>query len=231
MTRSVFYGFGAFVGSITGPTTCAWWPDDPNVLKWDATKLVPVDLGKSPEAVRQGLIKVSDIQCDDFTTDGGLTKIGPRFPIGAANGACYLEESYWKGLPAGIRPTLKAGGMQCRDYELCSVLYWDGPLAGRRFHGFYVEISKPSGTRALVALWNQGTSAVPGQQPHGTYWIDLASQAMAIEPGFTEVGVAAGVPQKGALFVDATVAHAIRPYGGKFPPSLGEELLVAEDEA
>jgi hypothetical protein len=225
MTRSVFFGFGAFVGSMSGPTTCAWWPDDPARLAWDPAKLIPVDLGKNPEAVRQGLIKVADIQCDDFTTDGGLTKIGPRWPLGTTTGACWLEEAYWKALAPAIQPARIPNGVQCRPYELCSVLYWDGPLAGRRFIGFYGEIKSTSAANAMVELWNPATSLVPGQPSHGTFWLNLSTQAMAIEPGFTEIGTASAAPQKGAVFVEATVANAIRPMGPKWPIWLGEDLL------
>jgi hypothetical protein len=229
MSRSVFYGFGAFVGSLTGSAACGWWSDDPAKLAWDHAKLVPVDLGKNPEAHRRGLIKVSEIECDDFAgyAHGGLTKIGPMWPGGTMTGACYLESDYWSTLPKTIQPTRIPHGFQGHAYELTTVLYWDGPLKGRRFHGFHVEIKSVQGASALVALWNQGTSRIAGQPPHGSFWIDLAAHAHPIEKDFTEVGVGAGDPKTGALFLDANVSGAIRPFGPKVPPFLGHAFLVA----
>src|SRR3569623_592670 len=108
MSRSVFYGFGAFVGSITGPTTCSFWPDDPAQIGWTSPQ-VKVDLSQNPEAVRRGLIAEDAVQADDHASwgTGGLTKIGPMFPGGAMIGAVYLQDAYMRtsGLaPPGTRP-------------------------------------------------------------------------------------------------------------------------------
>lgn len=228
MTRSVFYGFGAYVGSLTGRTSCGFWPDDPDQLGWSSSTLVPVDLGKNPEAVRQGLITVADLQCDDFAgyAFGGHTQIGPMWPGGRMNGAVWLESHYWQSLGAA-RPPRANPGLQHRPYELASVLYWDGPLAGRRFSGVYGEIrpGQTSGTRNLVALWERGSSQVPGKQPFGTFWLDFTRDVHPIETDFTEVGTG-NAPQSGALFVDSKVLAAMaapitktpKANGGAIPP-------------
>lgn len=218
MARSVFYGFGATVGSITGPTSCGWWPDDPALLNWDPAKQIPVDLGKNPEAARRGLIRVDEIQADDFAgyAHGGFTEIGPMWPGGRMTGACYLESTYWNGLGAG-KPDRIARGLQARAYELTTVLYWDGPLAGRRFVGFYAEIQQVQGPRALAAIWAPGTSLVPGKAPHGVFWIDFPANVHAIEPDFTEIGVGPADPRAGALFLDASVASALAAPRSKSP--------------
>ncbi len=208
MTRSVFYGFGAFVGSLTGPMICRFWADEPDQLGWDPSALIPVDLGKNPEAVRRGLITVADIQADDYAgyAFGGLTQIGPMWPGGRMNGAVWLESNYWNTL--GTRqPSRIPPGAYARPYEFCSVLYWDGPLAGRRFNGVYGEIRQQQGPRAAVALWERGASLVPGRPPFGTFWLDFQNDVLPPEPGFTEVGPA-NAPSSGALFVDSRVLGA-----------------------
>lgn len=227
MTRSVFYGFGAFVGSITGPTTCGWWPDDPAVLNWDFAKQVTIDLGKNPEAARRGLIKISEIEADDYAgySHGGMTQIGPMWPGGRMTGACFLESSYYNGLPN--KPPRLLPGMQGRPYELTSVLYWDGALAGRRFIGVHAEIRQKKGQAALVAVWEAATSTVPGKRPFGLYWIDFPAHVHPIEPDLTEIGTGANDPTTGAAFIDAQVLSATQRPGPKIPLYLGNYLLKA----
>jgi hypothetical protein len=223
MTRSLFYCFGGTVGSMTGRTTCGFWPDEPDLLQWDPAKLVPVDLGKNPEAVRQGLIKPPEVQCDDYAgyNLGGGTQIGPMWPTGRINGAIWLEEVYYRSLGI-VQPPWPVPGSQGRPYELQSVLYWDGPYAGRRFNGIYGELlPQQQGTRTLVALWERGGSLVPGKQRFGTFWLDLAQDVLPISSTLTEVGLGAGEPKAGALFIDSKVMGAMAVPMTKSPRWLG----------
>ena len=197
MARSIFYGVGAFVGSITGPTTCAFWPDDPNKLKWDPTLLVKVDLAKNPEAVRQGTIAPGAVEVDDFAgyNTGGLTRIGPIFPGGATMGTCYLEDSKCAALGAhDPRSTPRA-------YEWVTVVYHDGPMAGRRFHGFHGNVVNANGNLGLVSLFPRGMSATAGAAPFGTFWLDFPAFVHPVEPGLTGITPVKG--QQGAIFIDA----------------------------
>ena len=183
MSRSVFYGVGAFVGSVTGPTNVSFWPDDPVKLRWDASLLVSVDLARNPEAVHRGTILPDasghyDIDVDDFAGYGtwGLTRIGPVFPCGTTVGTCYLEERKCAQLGA-LDPRTNG-----RPYEWATAVYYDGALAGRRFYGFHGKVTNAIGRIGLVSLWGRGWSAVPGQTPIGTYWIDFDAFVHAKEP-------------------------------------------------
>jgi hypothetical protein len=203
MTRSVFYGVSAFVGSITGPTNCSFWPDDPAKLGWAPGQLFPVDLAKNPEAVRRGLIGATDVEVDDHAAykTGGLTTIGPMFPGGATVGLCYVEENHCAKLGKYDPRTGTDAG---NPYEWCTVVYHDDqttppPLAGRRFHGFHAEIHKNFGGTAIVSVWARGTSAT--KSPMGTWTIDM-NQAHPVAAGFTQIGVAQGQPKTGALFLE-----------------------------
>jgi len=239
MARSVFYGFGAFVGTIKGPTTCAWWADDPARLNWDPAQQVTVDLSKTPEAYRRGLIKLDEIQVDDNPAydPQGRTQIGPMWPGGTMTGACWVQATYWQNTLGG-KPARNFHGLQGHTYEMCIAIDWDTNPAGQRFNGYYAEIvgTQAGTTLAQVKVWNPGTSMIPQMQPAGTWWVDLAQQAMPIEPGFTEIGIAPGDAKQGALFLAASVAGAMplaapkTPYyAGDWPADAhGEEAEAAE---
>src|SRR5262249_18073939 len=204
MTKSVFYAFNAYVGATTGQYTCSWWPDDPNNYKFDPAFQIPVDLSKTTEAARQGRIAIDDVIVDDFMgfKTGGRTTIGPDFPLGKTVGCCALEANYWDSLSPRIKPGRIPPGFQCREYELTSLYYWDGPLQFRRFFGFHAEIRSTAQNQALVSVFPCGRSLVPGVAPVGTYWLDLARVAHPIDKDCTEIGTAAGSPRTGAVFLD-----------------------------
>jgi hypothetical protein len=187
---------------VTSPTNVSFWPDDPVKLNWDPHLLVSVNLARNPEAVRQGTIQrdpqtgLYAVDVDDFAGygTGGLTRIGPMFPGGATLGICYLEESKCAALGA-YDPRSKP-----HAYEFATVVYHDGPMAGRCFHGFHANIVKANGNLGLVSLWARGTGSIAGQPPMGTFWLDFAAQVHAVEPGLTQV-----VPvtnPTGAIFID-----------------------------
>lgn len=228
MTRSIFYGFVAFVGSIKSSTECAFWPGDPGTHKWSTNVLINVDLAMNPQLCRSGKITPSDITVDDYGGYSviGQTTIGPMWPGGTMNGTCWLESTFWANLAkSGNQPPRLAPDAQCYDYELCNVLYWDGPLAHRRFQGLYATIQSVQGTNALCTVWQPGTSLIPGQNPLGTWWIDLLTLAHPIEKGFTQIGVGPSDPKQGALFLDIAARSIVpfatpknpRPMGGVVP--------------
>ena len=227
VSRTVTYGFDAWVGNVAGVTRCSWWPQDPATLSnpFDPAKLITTDLAKNPRAVRVHGMPVANIEVDDDPSNGGDTKLGPTFPIGKMISSCWLSQEFYDKLPAVKKPARIPPGMNCREYELTSVFYWDGDLANRRFWGFYAEITAKNGPLAMCSIWAPGQSLDPGQLPLGAWWIDLSTQAHPIAPGFTEIGVNPGDPQKGALFLDAPTRNTISPYSLKLPKSAGASSL------
>lgn len=193
MARSVFYGVGAFIGSITSPTKVGFWPDDPNKLGWTATPLVNVDLANTPEACLQGKITPAQVEVDDYVGNGGLTRVGPMFPGGAVLGTLYLEDSRCNPLPHDPRKLPRA-------YEWATVFYYDGPMAGLRFHGFHGQVQKVNAGMALVSLWARGTSAVAAG-PMGTYWLDWANHVHPADPALPAITAAPG--QVGAIYISS----------------------------
>lgn len=226
MTRSVFYGFPAYVGALYGERTSGFWPSDPAALGWDATKLVPVDQANTPQAFRDGTITVAQITVDDHATNPnqpGLTQIGPMWPDGETIGACWLEQAYYDGLAAGIKPARVPAGMLCHDYELTSTIEWDPPPTpgGRRFYGVHASVISVLGPLSLTTIWHPGTSLVPGVAPAGTLWIDLSLVALPVG-AFTKIGPGVST---GALFIDRTTAVSLALRGPKLPLGTGFDFL------
>lgn len=226
-SRTITYGFGAWVGQQTGLTTCGWWPKDPATLNppFDVTKLISSDLSKNPQAVRNGTITAAQVQVDDAPGNGGETKIGPTWPTGSTINGCWLEKAKYDALAAGVKPPRVPADMNCRDYELATVWYWSGALANRRFWGFYAEITAEQGQSALCSIWPAGKSLDPGQGAAGSWWIDLSTKAHPIEAGFTQIGVGVANPKQGALFIDMPTRTQLGLSGPKIPKTQGSNII------
>ncbi|HUJ58726.1 MAG TPA: hypothetical protein VLX92_09545 [Kofleriaceae bacterium] len=219
----MFYGFGAVVGNIIGPTVCKFWPDNPASYNWDPSFLVQVELSLTPQAARNGTINPAAIQVDDFSGwgTGGMTRIGPMFPGGTTTGACWLESGYYNKLPNP--PPRVPSGVMAQPYELCTMIDW-AQQNGRRFYGVFAEIKAVQGNLGLIAMWNPGTSLIPNQQPAGTWWVDVAQVSDPISGGLTTIGLAPGQPKLGALFIDAATFAQHALHGPKLPPWAGHRL-------
>ena len=186
---------------------------------------IETDLDDNPAAFRAGKLKTkADIVVDDQPHHGGLTKLGPTWPTGSTVNSLWMESNHYDALAPAIKPPRIFPGMQCRVYELTTVLYWSGDLANRRFWGFYAEIHAENGPSALVSIWAPGTSQEPGQLAAGAWWLDLSTVAHPIEAGFTEIGVGTA-PKQGALFLDASTKGSLAFSGPKIPKGLGSNLL------
>ena len=221
MTKIVFHAFSAYVGSITGPTSCGFWTDDPasGGIAWSSGRLLPVDLSKTPSAARARQIAWTDVQVDDFTMNGGLTTIGPRFPGGQVIGAVWLAEDYMKKL--GLDESHKPG--HAHGHELRCVVYDSDPTyKNRRFQGFHAKVVGPpasAGGQSVtrVQIWNAGAGRGGGHSGH--WWLDLddisdTSESQVGSKGATE----------GSLYLDSDMKQIYLAGGGtgpKIPPSQG----------
>jgi hypothetical protein len=207
--RTVFHLFGAYVGQLAGVTRVGWWNEDPVATGFPQSRLIPIDLSKTPSAARQGAIPVADIQCDDYRTEGGLNGVGPRFPGGQMIGSMWLADSY--ATTVGSPPFAATGTY---DYELMMTMYWDGELGNRTFNGFHAQIVGDQGSLSLVEIWNGGT-AQSGAAPAGRWWLDLAAVS---DPNYTTISPASPV---GALFLDRGTQGTIPLFFPKKPPAYG----------
>jgi len=217
--RTIFHLFGAYVGQLTGITKVGWWADDPVVLGFPIARLLPIDLSKTPNAARQGSIPVSDIQCDDYRSEGGLNGIGPRFPGGQMIGSMWLADTFAATVGS---PSFATAGVY--DYELMMTMYWDGELGNRTFNGFHAQIvGQQQGALSLVEIWNGGT-AQSGAPPAGRWWLDLKAVS---DPDYTTISPTSPV---GALFLDRGTTQQLPLYFTKKPPGLGFDDFATEME-
>ena len=217
--RCVFVGTGGFLGWIGSETRCAFWAEDPIDHGFDPTRLIEVDLARTPSAAAAKEITWDDVQVDDcFTGPNGVvsgTTLGPRWPELQLEGAVYLERGFVASLPAELRPACPPVGMSGYSYECTTTVYWpegDDPRAGKRYAGHHAEILREQGTLALVAVYPPGRSQDPSVRPV-PMWIDLASaeQCDAGPRSLTTIGVA-DAPKRGALFlISGHLSDALPP--------------------
>jgi hypothetical protein len=204
--RAVFVGTPGFLGRIDSETRCAFWVDEPVDHGFDPSRLIEVDLGRTPSAVLAKEIDWEDVQVDDcLTGPNGVitgTTLGPRWPELHLNGALYLEQRFVVGPPERLRPPVPPLGMGAYPHECMTCAYWpdtDDPRAGNRYTGHHAEILEEEGRLARVAVWPPGRSA-SATVPAVRMWIDLGSpeQRDAGPDSLTRIGNSA---RSGALFL------------------------------
>jgi len=228
--RTIFLGFGAYVGRIASQTRCELWTEDPTEHGFAADALIAVDLGKCTTAAMNGRIDWAEVEVDDHVNVGGLTGIGPLWPEGATLGAVYLADHFVKRL--AVRPTLPV--IDGEPYELKTVVYHPGtadPRAGRRYCGFHAKVLDRRGSHALVQIYPGGSSkSLP---PLAARWIDLRSVEVC-DVGASSM-TAIGAQDEGALFLEWELATTWRVSsrtafdGPKLPIGEGEGVGPEHD--
>lgn len=233
--RWIFQGTGGFLGRIEGETRISFWPDEPSDHGFDTSRLISVDLARTPSAAALGEIEFDEVEVDDcFSGPNGDvrgTTLGPRWPEIQVSGAVYLEERFRDRLPPSVRPPLPPKFMGGRPYEFTTVLYWPGtgdPRAGRRYAGHHAQLLEERGTLARVAVFPQGSSDRPNAEA-AAMWIDLSSseQTDAGPGSLTEIGLGRG-QSEGALYLVSTGLPPEIALGDtvsltpKWPTALGE---------
>lgn len=231
-TKHVFHAFSAYVGQLTGQTTCWFWTDEPSKFGWDIKKAYLVDLAKTPSAARAGKIKWDEVEVDDHTINGGLTTIGPLFPGGGVIGGVWLHEAHM----ARIKLDASHKPQHAHDHELrCIVYNGDAKYADRRFQGFHARVvgsPAPAATGQVhrLQVWDAGHARASGNAP--MWWIDLDEAADASESALgqhqqqaqqQQTGARAA-PQEGSLYLDTSKRAVLFAGGGngpKLPPAQG----------
>lgn len=209
--RWVFHATGGFVGRIESETRIAFWSDEPSDHGFDPSRLITIDLARTPSAAALGEISYDAVEVDDcFSGPNGDvrgTTIGPRWPEIQVSGAIYLEQRFCQRLPDRLRPSLPPAFMGGRAHEYTTVLYWPNtadPRAGKRYAGHHAELLEERASLARVAVFPQGMSDRRHIEPR-TMWIDLASaeHTDAGPHSLTEIGLGRG-RTSGALYLIST---------------------------
>jgi hypothetical protein len=215
MTRLVFYGFPAWVGTITSATECRWWASEPGQVDWNPLAMIPTNLSRTPEAALAGKIKSSEVEVDDHTSHGGRTTIGPLWPSTSVIGACFVRDTVWQALDPTHRPTFPPPSASGHDYEYTMVQYLDGELDNRRFYGFHARAVSTKDHLTLVELWNPGTG-VANPTPAQSLWLDLAAVTDPNGPRVDPVKQ----PQ-GPIFLEHKQVQSIAFIEPKYPIAVG----------
>jgi hypothetical protein len=63
--RWVFRGTGAFVGRIESESRIAFWPDEPYDHGFDPSRLIAIDLARTPTAAAIGEISYDAVEVDE----------------------------------------------------------------------------------------------------------------------------------------------------------------------
>jgi hypothetical protein len=221
-TQHIFHAFSAFVGQLTGRTTCLFWPGDPSEkqIDWDLDKAFAVDLSKTPSAARAKKIKWEDVEVDDHSINGGLTTIGPLFPGGTLIGGVWLHDQYMKkiGLATSSKP------QHAHDHELRCVVYnGDKKFGDRRFQGFHARVvgaPAKAGSQQVrrLQVWDAGHAKAKGEA--AMWWVDMED---ASDTNESTVG-SKSAPLEGSLYLDVAKKGALLAGGGngpKIPPAQG----------
>jgi hypothetical protein len=212
MSKVTFHGLPAWVGAIHSPTICEWWGRDPSHLEWDRGLLHKVNLAMTPSAAHAGRIKVSQIEVDDHTGNGGRTTIGPLWPGGTSIGACWVSDTYLARLGGKAVLGVPAGASG-HHHEYTSVQYFEDEQRNRRFHGFQARLVQVHGELSLVEIWHPGTGA-GSAAPAGTWWLDLKADADPNTPPLS-------TDKPAALFLEESKARAVKTFEPKLPVYLG----------
>jgi hypothetical protein len=206
--RVVFVGVPAYLGRIESETRCAFWADDPTEHRFDAERLIHVDLARNPSAAIAGEIPWDSIEVDDsFNGPNGAvlgTSLGAAWPELQLTGIVYMEQQFWRRQPDALRPPCPPAGVDAYDYEFQSAVYWphtNDARAGKRYCGHHAQILEERGGLARVAVYPPGSAKRPNVRP-AVMWIDLASpeQCDAGPNALTQIAIGDG-PKSGALFL------------------------------
>jgi len=233
MSRSIFYGFAAWVGQVHGETDVSWWGVDPPTINFDVSKLIRTNLAKNPKERRAKRIPPQDVEVDDPRTDGGPTRLGPTFPTGTMIGAVWLDKARYDQLPNGKKPPRVPQPPECRDYELTTVVYYDdapAPLTNRRFWGVHAKVAQVNGNYALLQIWPPGKSLVAGQPPFGAFWLDLSVEVLPPDTELgTTIGVGSAVGAEGAVYLDSGSYSTMSGGNGtKLPKNTGGAVIPSK---
>src|SRR5262249_43634724 len=147
-----------------------------------------------------GQISTSEIEVDDYVSNGGRTTIGPLWPNGKSIGACWVSSNYtarYAGKAKAATPVTLNGA----SHEHMTIQYFDGEQQNRRFYGFQANLIQTNGSLSLVELWNPGSGGSGGASA-GRWWLDLAACAEPSTPALC-------VGKPAALFLDVKTTRML----------------------
>ncbi len=215
-TRLLLYACSAIVGRVTDSQTCEIWalhPKDPA----DPTRLIPIDLRRSPSAERD----LGAVVIDDHEDQDGATTIGRTFFAGELVGAAYLAEPTFAAHRKDILwPPMRPPALP--DYLFQAIVErLDGGKL-RRYHGFHAIVERRSSepgvpTEVTIEDTRGAADAIKVS-------LDLRDAAVCdpVKNSLSQVGPDSPEGAAGALFLSWDTANKLDRHFPKLPPGLGD---------
>src|SRR5262249_26373907 len=109
------------MGRVDGETRCSFWAGDPTSHSFDPSRLITVDLSRTPSAASQNAIAWHDVELDDpYSGPGGEVMgntLGVRWPELQMYGVVCVARTLIARLPEQLRPPCPPEQLSGRDYE------------------------------------------------------------------------------------------------------------------
>lgn len=165
-----FQAFEAFLCQVTGEYKCKVWLRNPKTDGYAVltpnkkeSMTLELDLQKTPALCKD----LADVEIDDFYTDGGLTRLGPRYPgssLDTKGNGNPVEAGIWL---TGAKKTA-ADALLARlgasyppvagtaSYQWESILHIDDPvnMTGiRRYLGYHAQRVASGATGMALRVW------------------------------------------------------------------------------
>lgn len=217
-TRYDFRGCPAYLKQVLGQYTCEVWMSYDAAKVHDATRVVTLDLRRTPR-----FAGADEVEVDDYVRAGGTTTLGPCWPdsesVGGAGhpaeAAVYVSDRLWEKHKGWIERDDRE-----RDFQTQARCYVDRatgkPNVLRRYYGFLAKLHHLEGRIAAFEVF-QLTD--PTDKPGRQIWVNLDDRAHCDE--------LEAVPAPGGevgLFLALPFARRNSLSAGKIPRGLGENV-------
>lgn len=238
-----FFACEAFLYKVIGEFECQVWVLDPSVSnpKYDEKRVLKIDLASTPAQMEN----LDDVEIDDFITEGGLTRLGPRYPGAARSEEAHASEaSIWLTEKKFREAKALLGQSQSHttpqvgtlEYQWQTILSIDDPdtMDGiRRYAGYRAKrVAMDAQGRRAFKVWNALADPASETQAQDVI-LDIADTELCDTDSsakFEQNG------EEGALFLEWQYANSrnlLSPklpvgYGmGAFPPDYRKRMAAA----
>jgi hypothetical protein len=225
-----FFACEAFLYRVTGEFECEVWVKEPSALKvpygQSKKEVLEINLKKTPIEVAN----LDDVEIDDFITEGGLTRLGPRYPgaarseeAHASEASIWLSEAKFKDakerlLSSQSHSTPQAGTL---DYQWQTILSIDDPstMNGiRRYAGYRARrVAMDVQGRRALKVWNALANPTSESQAQDVI-LDITDKELCDKDSsakFDQDG------DEGALFLEWQYANSRNLLSPKLPIGYG----------
>lgn len=225
-TRLTFHACEAFLCQVLRERTCRVWVSDPMklVTPYDPARTIMLDLSKSPGDLAAAGQSIAGAEIDDYYTDGGLTRLGPRYPGAArddnghaSDASVWLTEGKFKEAQALLVGPDYVPRPGTHSYQWQSILVANdpsNPATWRRYAGYHARrIAVDGKGRTVLKVWEALTN-LTSEAGAKDVVVDLADPTCCDAVASTAFGAN---DQDGALFLEWSFAKERNLLSPKLP--------------